>query len=222
MNQHIDEKTKQMLNDLAALYQNYQDLLYEVFTSNKNVSYEINETKKHVFEKYFMKYYNEIMENIMYVIDAVQKNYEPKYLLSLVDFIDLIYQNSFYDIFAKKMQELENKNPEYITKDHLKIFHLIIFVEHIKYKLYEFYETKVPNTNDNIKNTLLKRKNNAILKMNVCMNILQDYMFDKNNNYISTYENDEDYEYDCKKIITKYKIFNRNLEYTKKFFTDIN
>jgi hypothetical protein len=132
-----------------------------------------------------------------------------KYFLALCDFIDLVYQNSFYDIFAVKFQELEIINPEKITERHLLIFNLIIYVEHIKFKLYEQFESKTLNNNA-VKNTLNKRKNNSLFRINVCINIIDDY------------PKINDTEYDHTKIINKYSIFARNPEFTDKFFKEIN
>ena len=79
--------------------------------------------------------------------------------MAIADFIDLVYQNAFYDIFATKFQELELIEPEKIKEAHLNIFNLIIYVEHIKYKLYEELESKAPK-NQAVLNTLKKRKSN--------------------------------------------------------------
>ena len=50
-------------------------------------------------------YHEEVMKNIVYIIDTIQQKYTFAYFLALPDFIDLIYQNAFYDIFAVKFQD---------------------------------------------------------------------------------------------------------------------
>lgn len=202
-------QTEKIMSSLAGFFLDYQDLMYLVFTTSQNMSNEINKLKKLIFDEYFVRYHEEIMENIEYLINYIKKTYTPKYYLAVVDFIDLVYQNAFYDIFATKLQELEIVNPEKIKEPHLYIFNLIVYVEHIKYKLYEEYETKSTD-NPSIKKTLQKRKANSLLRIGVCCNLLEPYpkITNEELNYLN--------------VISKYSVFERNLEYCEKFFKDIN
>ena len=108
-----------------------------------------------------------------------------------------------------KFQELEIVDPDKIRDKHLYIFNLMVYVEHIKYKLYEQLE---PGSYDNkaITNTLIKRKFNSIQRINVCVNLLEKYPRIDNK------------EYDYLTIIEKYSIFVRNMDFVDKFFKEIN
>jgi len=209
VNKDMDDNTKIALNGIVSFFPEYQDVMYKLFTTSQNMSGEINQIRQTIFDEILITYHEEAMEHILYIIDNIQQKYTPKYFLALADFIDLIYQNAFYDIFAMKFQELEIMDPDKIKEKHLLIFNLIVYVEHIKYKLYEQLESKTLN-NQAIKNTLIKRKNNALFRINVCANLLESYprISDKEYDYIVT--------------IDKYKIFAKNPEFTDKFFKEIN
>lgn len=189
-------------NELVKYFLQYQEIMYKVFTTSQNLTLQINNIKKNIFDNLFILYHEEMMLNISFFIDSIKNNYNLKYFLALADFIDLVYQNAFYDIFASKLVDLENNEPEKITKEHMKIFYLIIYVEHVKYMLYVDLEPKT--TNQNILNTLKKRKENSILRINVCVNILRNYKED-----------------DYKNIIEKYNIYTENPDFIDKSFGKI-
>jgi hypothetical protein len=205
----MDNNTKNAMNGIISFFPKYQEIMYKVFTTSQNMSNQINKIKKTIFDEILINYHEESMEHILYIIDMIQQKYKPMYFLALADFIDLIYQNAFYDIFAIKFQELEIMEPEKIKEKHLKIFNLIVYVEHIKYNLYEQLENKMLN-NKAIKNTLIKRKNNTLFRTNVCVNLLENYprISDEKFDYVIT--------------INKYKIFSKNPSFTDKFFKEIN
>lgn len=205
----MDSNTKKALDGIVAYFGKYQEIMYKVFTTSQNMSSEINQIKKDIFDEIFITYHEESMRYILYIIDNIQKKYTLKYFLALADFIDLIYQNAFYDIFAVKFQELEIVDQNKIKEAHLMIFNLIVYVEHIKYCLYEQLEAKAPN-NQAVKNTLIKRKSNSLLRINVCANLLENYPRINNK------------ELDYMNIIDKYKIFTKNLDFNNKFFKEIN
>jgi hypothetical protein len=85
----------------------------------------------------------------------------------------------------------------------------MVYVEHIKYKLYEQLESTVPD-NQAVKNTLIKRKTNSLLRINVCVNLLENY------------PRINDKEYDYLDTIEKYGVFVRNMDFVDKFFKEIN
>ena len=205
----IDDKTKIALNGIVSFFPEYQEVMYKLFTTSQNMSNEINQIKRTIFDEILITYHEEAMQYILYIIDNIQKKYTSKYFLALADFVDLIYQNSFYDIFAMKFQELEIVDPEKIKEKHLMIFNLMVYVEHIKYKLYEQLEADTFN-NQAVKNTLTKRKNNALFRINVCANLLENYPRITNKNY------------DYIAVIEKYGVFAKNPDFTDKFFKEIN
>jgi hypothetical protein len=210
MNKQPEQDAKQACDLIISFFPEYQNLMFKVFTTNCNMSNEINEIKKTIFNDILITFHEESMEYILYIIDSIQKKYTSKYSLAIPDFIDLIYQNAFYDIFSTKFQELELIEPEKIKEAHLKIFNLIVYVEHIKYKLYEQFENKIPNTNTAILNTLKKRKNNSILRINVCANLLENHPRITNE------------EFDYVKIIEHYGIYTKDSNFSDKFFKEIN
>jgi hypothetical protein len=205
----MEPDTKNALNSIVGFFPDYQDVMYKLFTTSQNMSNEINQIRRTIFDEILITYHEESLKYILYVIDNAQQKHTPKYFLALADFIDMIYQNAFYDIFAMKFQELEIVDSEKITEKHLMIFNLIVYVEHIKYKLYEQLESDTVN-NQPVKNTLAKRKANSLLRINVCANLLENYprINDENYDYINT--------------ISKYGIFSKNPEFTDKFFKEIN
>ena len=83
-----------------------------------------------------------------------------------------------------------------------------VYVEHIKYSLYAKLESGIPD-NQVVKNNLLQRKSNSILRINVCVNLLEKYPRINNK------------EYDYLHIIEKNSIFVRNKNFTDKFFKEI-
>jgi hypothetical protein len=200
---------KKACDAIISFFPEYQNIMYKVFTTSQNMSHSINNIKKTIFDEILIVYHEESMENILYIIKTIQDKYSPKYFLAIADFIDLVYQNAFYDIFATKFQELELIEPEKIKEAHLNIFNLIIYVEHVKYKLYEELESK---SSDNlaILNTLKKRKSNSILRINVCVNIIENYPPISNQ------------QFNYKNVIEKYNIYIKTQDYTDKFFKDIN
>jgi hypothetical protein len=204
--------TKKILNSLAGFFYDYQDLMYQVFTTSTNMANEINKLKKTLFDEYFVRYHEEIMENIEYLIEYIKTTYKPKYFLAVCDFIDLVYQNAFYDIFATKLQELEIVNPDKIKEPHLYIFNLIVHVEHVKYNLYVQTEMINSQTSNNpaVGKTLEKRKANSLLRIGVCTNLLEPYSQITNQ------------EFNYMNIIKKYGVFEKNMTYHEKFFKDIN
>lgn len=204
----VEENTKKACDAIVNYFPEYQNIIFKVFTTSRNMSNEINEIKKNLFDNILVVYHEESMEYIVYIIQTIQEKYTPKYFLAIADFIDLVYQNAFYDIFSVKFQELELVEPEKIKEAHLKIFNLIIYVEHIKYRLYEQLENKTSLSS--ILTTLKKRKNNSILRINVCENLLKGHP--RINNY----------EFDYKNVIVKYGIYTRDYEFTDKFFKEIN
>jgi hypothetical protein len=210
MNDQPELNAKQACDLIIDFFPEYQGIMYKVFTTSRNMSNEINEIKKTIFNNILITFHDELMEYITYIINTIQKKYTSKYFLAIPDFIDLVYQNAFYDIFTTKFQELEIISPEKIKESHLKIFNLMVYVEHVKYKLYEQFENNAPKTNIAILNTIKKRKNNCILRINVCDNLLE-------NHPRITYK-----EFDYKKIIEHYKIYTKNPDLTDKFFKEIN
>ena len=208
-NTNFEINIKNALNGIVSFFPDYQNIMYRLFTTGENMASEINQLKKTIFDEILITYHEDVMANILYIIENIQKKYTPKYLLAIPDFIDLIYQNSFYDIFAIKFQELEILEPDKITVKHLYIFNLMVYVEHIKYNLYVQLESKVSN-NQAVKNNLITRKANSILRINVCVNLLEKYPRISNK------------EYDYLHIIEKNAIFVRNMEFTDKFFKEIN
>jgi len=204
----MDQNTKNILNSVVNYFSEYQEIIFKIFSTSQNMSIEINEIKKEIFEKYLITYHHEILENIIYIISTIQEKYKSKYFLAIADFVDLIYQNSFYDVFSIKFQEMELLYPLSITENHLMIFNLIVYVEHIKFKLYEQLELKTNNLN--IKKTLEKRKTNSLLRINVCVNLLENYPSITNK------------DYDYQTIITKNGFFKKNSDYVEKFFKEIN
>lgn len=204
-----DNNIKIALNGIVSFFPEYQDIMYKLFTTNQNLSNNINQLRKTIFDEILITYHEDVMENILYIIDSIQQKYAPKYFLAIADFIDLVYQNSFYDVFAMKLQEMEIVDPERITPKHLYIFNLMVYVEHIKYKLYEQLEPTSPD-NKAIKNTLINRKSNSIQRINVCVNLLENYPRIDNK------------DYDYLTIIEKYGIFVKDIDFTDKFFKEIN
>lgn len=209
MNKTPENKIKNACDSIVNFFPQYQNVMYKVFTTNQNLSNEINNIKKIIFDNILVVFYEESLEYIEYIIESIKQKYTSVYSLAIPDFIDLIYQNAFYDIFSAKFQELEIKQPDKITNEHLKIFNLIIYAEHIKYMLYEEYKNKTSSTNTTIMNTFEKRKNNSILRINVCMNLLKQY----------PRINDEYFDY--VNIIDKYKIYNSKQDFENKFFKEI-
>jgi hypothetical protein len=205
----MDNNTKIALNGIVSFFPEYQDIMYRLFTTSQNLSSEINQIRKTIFDEILITYHEDVMENILYIIDNIQQKYTPKYFLAIPDFLDLIYQNAFYDVFAIKFQELEIVDPDKIRDKHLYIFNLMVYVEHIKYKLYEQLESTVPD-NQAVKNTLIKRKTNSLLRINVCVNLLENY------------PRINDKEYDYLDTIEKYGVFVRNMDFVDKFFKEIN
>lgn len=205
--QPIDSNTKQACDTIVSFFSEYQNIMFKVFTTSQNMSADINKIKKIIFDEVLVHYYEESMEFIDYITSSIHEKYIPKYFLAVPDFIDLIYQNAFYDIFSTKLQELELVEPEKIKAAHLKIFNLIVYVEHKKYKLYEDYESKAPD-NLAVLNTLKKRKNNSLLRINVCVNLLENYPRNS--------------DYDYVEIIEKNGIFKKDPNFTDKFFKEIN
>jgi hypothetical protein len=203
-------ETKKACDEIVKFFPEFQNLMYKVFTTSQNMASEINKIKKIIFDEILVVYHEESMEYIEYIIKSLQEKYTPKYFLAIADFIDLVYQNAFYDIFSVKFQELELIEPEKIKEAHLKIFNLIIYVEHIKYKFYEELENTSPINNVSIHNTLKKRKNNCILRINVCLNILEGHPEISNK------------EYNYKNIIEKYNLYVKTPDFTDKFFKEIN
>lgn len=203
------QDAKNACDAIVSYFPEYQNLMYKVFTTNQNMSPEINQIKKTIFDDILVSYHEESMEYITYIIDTLQQKYTSKYFLAIPDFIDLIYQNAFYDIFATKLQELEIISPETIKEAHLKIFNLMVYVEHVKYKLYEQFENKAPN-NLALLQTLRKRKNNSILRINVCCNLLE-----KHSRIL-------DYEYDYIKTIETYGVYKKDPDFSDTFFKEIN
>ena len=206
---NMNDDTKNVLTGIVNFFPEFQEVMYKLFTTKQNMSIEINQIKRTIFDNFLITYHEEVMQHILYIIDNIQQKYTSKYYLALADFIDLIYQNAFYDIFAVKLQEMEIISPDEIKETHLLIFNLIVYVEHIKYKLYEQLESNSLN-NQAIKNTLIKRKNNNLSRINVCVNLLEKYsgISNKDCDYIT--------------IIDKYKIFVKNPEFIDKFFKEIN
>lgn len=200
---------KKACDTIVNFFPEFQNLMYKVFTTSQNMSAEINKIKRIIFDDILVVYHEDSMEYIKYIIKSIQEKYTPKYFLAIADFIDLIYQNAFYDIFATKFQELELMEPEKIKEAHLNIFNLIIYVEHVKYNFYEKLENDAPN-NASINNTLVKRKNNSLLRINVCVNIIENYPIISNQ------------EYNYKNIIDKYNIYVKKPDFTDKFFKEIN
>ena len=205
----MDNNTKIALNGIVSFFPEYQDIMYRLFTTGQNLSSEINQIRKTIFDEILITYHEDAMENILYIIDNIQQKYTPKYFLAIPDFIDLIYQNAFYDVFAMKFQELEIVDPDKIRDKHLYIFNLIVYVENIKYKLYEQLEATVPD-NQVVKTTLIKRKTNSIKRINVCVNLLENY------------PRINDKEYDYLDTIEKYGIFVKDVDFADKFFKEIN
>ena len=205
----MDNNTKIALNGIVSFFPEYQDIMYRLFTTGQNVSSEINQLRKTIFDEILITYHEDAMENILYIIDNIQQKYTPKYFLAIPDFIDLIYQNAFYDVFAMKFQELEIVDPDKIRDKHLYIFNLMVYVEHIKYKLYEQLEATAPD-NKVVKTTLIKRKANSLLRINVCVNLLENY------------PRINDKEYDYLDTIEKYGIFVKDVDFVDKFFKEIN
>lgn len=210
MNKQPELDAKRACDLIIGYFPEYQNLMFKIFTTNRNMSNEINEIKKTIFNDILITFHEESMEYIFYIIDNIQQKYTPKYFLAIIDFIDLIYQNAFYDIFSTKFQELEIIDPEKIKEAHLKIFNLIVYVEHVKYKLYEQFENKTPVTNTAVLNTLKKRKSNSILRINVCDNLLENYP------RIS----DKEFDYKC--VIEHYGIYTKDNDFNDKFFKEIN
>lgn len=206
---NMNDDTKNALTGIVSFFPEFQEVMYKLFTTKQNMSIEINQIKRTIFDNFLITYHEEVMQHILYIIDNIQQKYTSKYYLALADFIDLIYQNAFYDIFAVKLQEMEIMSPDEIKETHLLIFNLIVYVEHIKYKLYEQLESGGLN-NQAVKNTLIKRKNNNLSRINVCVNLLEKY----------PRINNKDYDYIT--IIDKYKIFVKNPEFIDKFFKEIN
>jgi hypothetical protein len=208
-NKDFELNVQNALNGIVSFFPEYQDLMYKLFTSRDNMTNEINKLKKTIFDEILITYHEEVMENILYIIENIQQKHTLKYLLAIPDFIDLLYNNDFYDVFAMKFQELEIIDPDKITVKHLNIFNLMVYAEHIKYNLYVQLESKLPD-NEVIKNNLITRKANSILRINVCVNLLENYPRISNK------------EYDYLHIIEKNSIFVRNMEFTNKFFKEIN
>ena len=119
------ENIQILVNKICSFFPEYQNIMYKVLTTSQNMSNNINRIKKEFFDEVFIPYHIEMMENITDVLEKLQKQENIKYLLAIVDFIDLIYQNAFYDIFSKKFQELENMYPDNIKEAHLRTFNLI-------------------------------------------------------------------------------------------------
>ena len=209
MSKQPEVEAKRACDGIVSFFPEYQNVMFKVFTTSQNMSNEINSIKKSIFDEILITYHEESMEYILYIIETIQNKYISNYSLAIADFIDLIYQNAFYDIFSTKLQELELVQPEKIKEAHLRIFNLIVYVEHVKYKLYEQLETANSN-NLAVVNTLKKRKNNSILKINVCANLLENYprISDKELDYVITIE--------------KYGIYTKVTGFSDKFFKNIN
>ena len=114
------------LNRIVRYFPEYQDIMYKIFTTSQNMSNEINQLKKNIFDEILITFHEDVMENILYIVDNIQQLYTQKYILAIVDFIDMIFQNDFYDIFSMKFQELEIIDPDKITIKHLYIFNLMV------------------------------------------------------------------------------------------------
>ena len=89
----IDDKTKIALNGIVSFFPEYQEVMYKLFTTSQNMSNEINQIKRTIFDEILITYHEEAMQYILYIIDNIQKKYTSKYFLALADFVDLIYQN---------------------------------------------------------------------------------------------------------------------------------
>jgi hypothetical protein len=205
---NIDPEILSVLNKVINFFPSYQNIMYQVFTTGNNMANDINELKKEFFESVVINYYSDVMEHIFYIISETQRQYKSKYFLAFCDFIDFIYQNCFYDIFSVKFQEFELKNPQTLTPKHLHIFNLIVLVEHVKYDLYSHMEEDAPK-NVAILNTLKKRKDNSLLRINVCVNLLEKY-------------DTSDDIYDHLKLIDKFNLFVKSNDFTDKHFKNIN
>lgn len=204
---NIDKEILSVLDKVINFFPSYQNIMYLVFTTGNNMANDINQLKKEFFDQIVINYYEDVLEHILYIIDSTQRQHKSKYFLAFADFIDFIYQNSFYDVFSVKFLEMETKDSSKLTPRHLHIFNLIVFVEHVKYDLYMHMEKDSPN-NVAIFNTLKKRKENSLLRINVCVNLLEKY------------DTSEDL-YDHLKLIEKFGSFVKSDTFSHKIFKNI-
>jgi hypothetical protein len=124
---------QQSFDKIIKTYPIYYKIFESYYSGGKNVTDELNRLYKPIFTG-LIEYYTEFMDvGIVEIIDQIKCKYNPEKPYALIDYIEFIYGNIFYETF---LYEIKKINLSTVRYEHLCVFEYIIKVELIKYKLY--------------------------------------------------------------------------------------
>lgn len=122
-----------ILDKIIKTYPIYYKIFSSYYSEGKNVTYELNRLYEPIFSG-LVEYYTQFMnEGIAYIIDKIKTTYYLEKPYALIDYIEFIYGNIFYETF---LFEIKKINFNEIRYEHLCVFEYIIRVELVKYNLY--------------------------------------------------------------------------------------
>ncbi len=165
---------QEYMNKITITYPVYYKIFEKYYSEGKDVSRDLNRIYQPLFIG-LMEYYSEFMtEGINQIILNINQKYKPESPYAIIDFIEFLFGNIFYETF---LYEIKKVNPNTIGYEHLCVFEYIVRVELVKYDLYQETLKKIlPGSK--ILLAMEQRVNNCSKKISFCLSYLK-------NNYLS-------------------------------------
>jgi len=211
---------KQALSKIASYFKKYQEIMLpyvayldQITDEQKEVfSNKLKELQKKLITEVLMFYSCESLLIIHKVMNKAQEVTKPLYPLALLDFVEFVYSNMFYELFLLNFNS-RNLKKEDVKEEDICHFDYMVFVEHYKYNCYKDAIKQLKKANaltNSLEKTIDMRCSNCLKKINVCVNILEPYTRPK------------DITYSADKTIEKHKIFKRDESFKLLSFLPIN
>lgn len=188
MSQNVTTSEIDSICKIIDTYPTYLNL-YQKYMKGEKITKELDELYRPIFSQILIPYYMEIMPNIQEIVTLIEKKYpntENQY--AIIDYIEFLCGNIYYETFVFELGKIPVKE---IKSDHLIVFKYILYVEYVKYKMYE----KVLNTissDSKFKPAMTKRKDFVIKKINYTIDLIEKKYLDYNKEFID----------ECKQIVS--------------------
>jgi len=124
---------KKSLDKIIFTFPIYYKIFEKYYSEGADVSSELD----HIYRSLFtglMEYYSEFMtDGINEIISSIGTKYKPATPYAIIDYIEYLFGNIFYETFLGEIKKFNQKSIRY---EHLCVFEYIIRVELVKYALY--------------------------------------------------------------------------------------
>ncbi len=163
--------------------------LYQKYMKGEKVAKELDELYRPIFSQIMVPYYMEIMPNIQEIVSLIEKKYSNivnEY--AIIDYIEFLCGNIYYETFVFELGKIPVKD---IKTDHLIVFKYILYVEYVKYKIYQQILSTIP-LDSKFRPAMTKRKDFVIKKINYTIDLIEKKYMDSHNDFFN----------ECKQIVT--------------------